>query len=455
MAKINRTVLAIKEALAYGDITPDKGKRTSKRTTAFLLRLFSIVDDVRIQKLIVYPLEYIILIAFLAVLGSADTWQDIADFAEAKAAWLQKFIDVKKYGIPSHDTFRRVFGLIETTQLQDIIINILIENISRIRNSLHIDANESDYRLLCIDGKEENGTGRKYCASHDGKVRNTQTLHVYDATNMVCLASEPIDKKTNEIPTAQKILRTMDLKYTVCTFDALHMQKETLSIIRAQEGHYVGGLKGNQQGLMEEAVSCFTDEICVKLEKSRKVKKPVYIKTQEHTHGQEETREYYIVAAPENKDRAEKWKDLVSFILCKKTMMPDDPEKEKKIEFRYYASDLDDLNVISEAIRLHWSVEEFHWQLDYSFKEDDNSTMDVTAYENLSLLIKMSLHLIQLMKTRSKNVSVRRYRKRFAWNFEDTLEELLMFFDDEALIKVLSDKETESSKKGDSASISQ
>ena len=441
MAKINRTIVALKEALKSGDLKPERGKRTSKRTTSFLLRLFSTVEDVRTQKMIEYPLEYIILIAFLAVLGSANTWQEIADFGNAKKEWLKKFIDVDKYGIPSHDTFCRVFGLIETAQLQDIIVNILIENIGEIRNSLHIDPTEQGYRLLCIDGKEENGTGRKYCASQGGKVRNTQTLHVFDATNMICIASEPIDQKTNEIPIAQKILRTMDLTSTVCTFDALHMQKETLSIIRQKGGHYVGGLKGNQQGLLEEATSRFTVKVCAKLEKSPKVKKPVYVKTTEHAHGQQETREYYLFAAPKNEERAAKWKDLSSFVLCKKTMVPDDPSKTEKVELRYYASDLDDLNVISEAIRMHWAVEEFHWQLDYSFKEDDNSTMDVTAYENLSLLVKMSLHLIQLMKTKAKNVSVGRFRKRFAWNFEETLEELLLFFDDEAILKVIEAKE--------------
>lgn len=440
MAKINRTVVAIKKTLQESNIQPEKGKRTTKTVTKYLVCLFSTIGDVRMKNKIDYPLEYILLIAFLAILGNANTWQEIEDFGKSTSRWLQKFIDVNKYGIPSHDTFRRVFGLIETSELQGIVVDLLIENLKAIRNCFHIDTSKDELRLLCIDGKEENGTGRKFCASKGGKVRNTQTLHIFDATNQVCIASEPIDKKTNEIPTAQAILLTMELKQTLCTFDALHMQRETLRIIREKHGHYVGGLKGNQQGLLEEAQSCFSDEICQKLKDSRENEKLVYLKSVSHNHGQEETREYYFVDAPKNTERDKKWTDINSYVLCIKTMKPDNPKVETKIEYRYYASDLDDLTVISEAILLHWSVEEFHWQLDYSFCEDDNSTMDVTAYENFSLIAKMCLHLIQLMKMKSQNVSVRRFRKKFAWNFEDTLEELLMYFDDNAIIKVLEGK---------------
>lgn len=437
MAKINRTVVAIKNAMKENNLCPQKGKRTTKAATKSLLILFSTIEDVRMQGKIDYPLEYILLIAFLAILGSANTWAEIEDFGKSKKRWLQKFVNVKKYGIPSHDTFRRVFGLIATSELQDIIVDLLIENLKKMRNCFHVDAPDDGYRLLCIDGKEENGTGRKYCASQGKKVRNTQTLHIYDATNQVCIASEPIEKKTNEIPTAQRILKTMELSKTLCTFDALHMQRETLKIIREKHGHYVGGLKGNQQGLLEEAMSCFSDEVCQRLKKSKKKEKPVYIKSVCRAHGQTETREYFLVASPENKERDEKWNSIQSYVLCIKTVEPDNPAEEIKIESRYYTSDLDDLAVISEAILLHWSVEEFHWQLDYSFREDDNSTMDVTAYENFSLIVKMCLHLIQLMKTRSPNTSVKRFRKRFAWNYEDTLEELLSFFDDDAIISVL------------------
>ena len=90
-----------------------------------------------------------------------------------------------------------MFGLIRTKQLEEIIVNLMIKNLALIKKSLHVESNEEGFRLLCIDGKEENGTGRKYSATHDGKVRNLQTLHIYDDTNKICLFSVPIDAKSN------------------------------------------------------------------------------------------------------------------------------------------------------------------------------------------------------------------------------------------------------------------
>jgi len=200
------------------------------------------------------------------------------------------------------------------------------------------------------------------------------------------------------------------------------------------KGHYVGGLKGNQQGLFEEASSCFTETVIQKLRKSRSKKQPVYLKTVEHAHGQEEIREYFLVLTETDTEQSSKWKGLHSFVMCFKTIIPDVPGSDASTEIRYYASDLIDLEVIAEAIRAHWSVEQFHWQLDVSFCQDDNTTMDVTAYNNLSLMNKMALHLIQLMKLLDSKTSVKRMRKRFAWNFEDEMEILLSYLSQDAII---------------------
>lgn len=437
MAKVNRFIVAIKNVLNSNGVELQKGTRTTKSTTRYLLKLFSLIDDPRVPGMIDYPLDYIILIAFLSVLAGANTWMEIQDFGNAKRNWLKKFLDVKKYGIPSHDTFCRVFGLIETNQLQNIIVNVLIENLNLIKSNLHIQEDENSYRLICIDGKEENGTGRRFCKTKGEKVRNTQTLHVYDYTNQVCLVSEAIEKKTNEIPTAQRILRTMDLNNTICTFDALHMQKETIAIIQSKKGHYVGGLKGNQQGLFEEASASFTETVIQQLKKSRRKKQPVYLKTIDHAHGQEEIREYYLVLTNADTEHSSKWQGLRSFVMCIKTVTPDIPGSDSSTEIRYYASDLIELDVIAEAIRAHWSVEQFHWQLDVSFCQDDNSTMNITAYDNLSLMNKMALHLIQLMKLIDSKTSVNRMRKRFAWNFEESMELLLSYLSEEAILNTI------------------
>ena len=131
-----------------------------------------------------------------------------------------------------------------------------MDNLYAIKKALGIK--DDGYRQICVDGKEQKGTGRNY--NSDSKIRNLQTLHIYDASNELCLYSEAISEKTNEIPVAQKALESMDLKECIVTFDALHTQKDTIAIIRERKGEYVGGLKGNQSGLLEEAVSYFNEK---------------------------------------------------------------------------------------------------------------------------------------------------------------------------------------------------
>ena len=446
MSKINRSVAAIKQVFQAGGILLCYGTRTTKRATQYLLNLFSGLHDCRVQGMIQYPLKYIILLAFLAILAGANTWQEIHDFGQAKKAWLKKFLDVKKYDIPSHDTFCRVFGLIEHNQLQSLIVGILIEDLELIKRSIHIEMPEINDRHLCIDGKEATGTGRKYKGPSKAKVNNINTLHIYDSSNQICLFSEIIDDKTNEIPVAQEILQTIDLKNTICTFDALHMQRKTIEIIHSNHGHYVGGLKGNQARLHEVAEASFSDEVINKLRHLRRVKKPVYIHECEQSHGNLAVAwEYFLIPAPQN-ELTEQWSGISSFIMCKKYIHPKNPEEEVRTETRYYASDLLELEVIAEAIRSHWLVEEFHWHLDVSFSEDENSTMNKNAFENLSLVIKLCLHLFLLIKTLKTRVSVRRLRLQAAWNIEQTLEEMLTYFDVETITQTLANANVLSKK---------
>lgn len=239
MAKINHIILEYKDTITRSGISPDA--KPPKVVLRRFVRLFRNVDDSRIASMTDYPLVEILLIAFLAILANASTWNEIMLFGRSKQRWLKKFIPLK-HGIPSHDTFRRVFSLIDSDSLQGATVGFLMENMDAIRRSLGLSLD--GYRLICIDGKEENGTGRKYGTWE--AVRNLQTLHVYDASNSICLCSCPIDSKTNEIPVAQDALGNLNLKDCIVTFDALHTQKDTITVIAGQKGDYVGGLKGNQ-----------------------------------------------------------------------------------------------------------------------------------------------------------------------------------------------------------------
>lgn len=427
MAKINGFLASYSDNIKELGITYDENTKPPKSVINRFVRLFKDVEDERYQGMIDYPLIEIILIAFLAVLGNASTWSEIEMFGKAKERWLKKFIHLKN-GTPSHDTFRRVFSLIDTQQLQEATVAFLIENIQAIKKSL--PQNKDTYRLICVDGKEQRGTGRK--GSYSGDIRNLQTLHIYDASNEICIYSEAIDTKTNEIPVAQKALEKMQLKGCIVTFDALHMQKDTVAIIRNEKGDYVGGLKGNQVGLMEEAADYFRDSELLAFYKE----KGDYYQTLEKAHGQSETREYYLVR-PSKRAIVKEWSGLKAFICCKKTMT-NIHTGEKKSETRYYAASIDDVELCAQAIRGHWGVENnLHWHLDYTMREDENTTMDRNAFNNLSLLNKMALSLFKLVKPLVKTPSMRVLRKQFGWDIEGYLSILLNCFDNSTIAEAM------------------
>lgn len=422
MAKINNTILEYKECLASSGITP--GSRPPKAVLRRFVRLFKNVEDSRMDSMIDYPLVEVLLITFLAVLANASTWAEIASFGETKKRWLKKFIPLKN-GIPSHDTFRRVFSLMDSDSLQKATVSFLMENMAAIRRSLGLPLD--GYRLICVDGKEQRGTGRKY--GTDEVVRNLQTLHVYDATHSICLYSCPIDSKTNEIPVAQKALRGLSLKGCIVTFDALHTQKATIQVIAEQKGEYVGGLKGNQSGLLEAVASRFTDE----KKKSIAKKGTECYETSEKSHNQVERRRYYRLPANCGKDE---WEKLRSFVCYEKYTYNIVTGKENH-ECRFYISSLSDIQLIAEAIRGHWSVENrLHWHLDYSFSEDSQTTMDKQAFQNLSLINKLVLSLCKMAQPVMTG-SIRSIRLRFSWELEDQLAFLLNTFDDTAIKKYL------------------
>jgi len=418
MAKINHFIIEYTDSINQAGVSTGNGM-PPKAVIRRFLRMFREVDDIRIQTMIDYPLEEIILIAFLAVLGNASNWAEMERFGKHKERWFKKFITLKN-GIPSHDTFRRVFSLIDTKQLQDVTIAFLLKNLHEIKRALNIK--DDGYRQICVDGKEQRGTGRKYQC--EDKVRNLQTLHVYDASNALCLYSQAINKKTNEIPVAQDILKEMNLKDCIVSFDALHMQKDTVAIIRDQKGHYIGGLKGNQSNLQEEAADYFKEEELLSFYRQ----KGDFYETIEKAHGHIEKRTFYLVKAMKRKE-TKAWKGLKSFI-CYVKEVQDLSGKGKKTEIRYYATSLEDVELCAQAIRGHWAVENnLHWHLDYSLNEDNNTTMDKTAFHNYSLINKMVLSLCKLAKPIIGSPSIRILRKELGWGYEESVAAILSSFD--------------------------
>ena len=425
MARVNTFILEYGERLKAGvDLNTT---RPPKKTMQRFIRFLRPVTDERLAGMIDYPLHEIVVIVFIATLGGASTWHDMEQFGYAYEKWFRKFLRLAN-GIPSHDTFRRVFGLIKTEQLEAATVGFIADVLTRLKTVLKL--NNTDVRHICVDGKESRGTGRKRDTSE--AVRNLQTLHIYDNSHGICLYSRQIENKTNEIPVAQSILGSMDLRGSIVTFDAMNTQKKTIAIIREQKGDYIGALKGNHEIMDGEVRDYFTSARCEQI----RVKGVDYYRSSEKAHNQAETREFFLTRQVSWFQDLDQWSGLKSFICYKKKMVNLVTWLETTEE-RFYIASVTDVALCADAIRGHWGVESLHWHLDVSFSEDDNTTMDRQAFSNLSLINKMCLSLLKLCKPLFKNSSVRSMRKLFGWKMAESLAVVLGFFSDEELLDAI------------------
>ena len=426
MGKIGNPLLLYSEIIQTADITLDRSM-PPKKTIKRFIHYMKPIEDVRLDGMIHYPLPEILTLSFLAVLAGADTWSSIQMFAVTKHKWLKKVLPLKN-GIPSHDTFRRVFGLIDPIAFGTATVAFLVERMQAIKKALPMQ--EPSLRQLCVDGKEKRGSGRKHNTSEE--VRNLQTLHIYDASHGICLVSAPIESKTNEIPVAQKYLEVLQLKDCVVTFDSMNTQKDTISVISEKGGDYLGALKGNHPSLHAELDLFFTKEKCQAI----KEQSLHFYATTEKSHNQIEQRKFYLASDIQWFADRKLWKKLKSFI-CYELTTENLITGKKTYERRYYISSLKDVITCAQAIRGHWAVESFHWMLDVHFGDDDNTTIDKNAAHNLGSLNKMVLTLYKLVQPFSKKVSIRGIRQNFGWDFEMQVAQLLLLFDEDFLANTL------------------
>lgn len=402
----------------------DLGNETRIRILKKILKLFGDVPDCRVQGRITYRLNEIILMLFLATLAGSESCLGAQDFWGANDRLYRRLFG--KETIPSHDTFRRILGLIKSDELNSLLVNILLNSDSAIRKALKLPAPQK--KIVSVDGKQLRGTGRK--ADTVEEVKDLQILNVYEQDSQTCLFSEAIESKTNEIPHAQQILSRMNLKDTVVTFDAMHMQTRTIGIIAEAGGDYMGGLKGNQGKASEFARALFIQE---NLEKLKGID-GCYHMTSEISHNQLEQRSFYLypLTASEKKGLFSDWRKVHALLCMAKTMRHNITGKETD-EVRYYLTSLKDIGDAAHCIRAHWNIENgLHWNLDTVFREDYLALSDRTAALNQSILNKACLSLYKKMSDLiggTQKISKKRLRKIFGWNFNDAMSQALTLMD--------------------------
>ena len=357
-----------------------------------LFEHFEELPDPRIDRKKCHFLIDILFISICAVICGATIFVDMYDFGCAKIDWLREHLDLEN-GIPSHDTFRRVFSLIEPGGFMKCFMS-WTQAISEAVNG----------DIIAFDGK----TLRHSFDTATG-LGAIHVMNAWSSENDFCLAQMKVDGKSNEITAMPAMLKLMNIRGSVITADALNCQKDIASQIVDQAGDYVLALKGNHQHLYEDTKLFFDDAICDGFDVPY-----ASFEQDDYGHGRTENRRYFFVGVDRldflrNKDE---WKGLKSIACVQSRRCINDSES---IEMRYFISSLDNITKIARSIRHHWNVEnKLHWVMDMDFDEDACRVRLDHAPENFALIRQIAHNLIK--QESSKRVSVRRKINKAGWD---------------------------------------
>jgi predicted transposase YbfD/YdcC len=356
-------------------------------TTPSLLEYFADLPDPRIDRCKEHELIDIITIAILATICGAEHFTEMETFGQAKHDWLKTFLALKN-GIPSHDTFARVFARLRPAAFQE-----------RFARWVQAVRTATDDEVIGIDGK----TARR---SHD-KGAGLGPLHLvsaWAARNRLVLGQIKVDEKSNEITAVPELLRLLEIKGCIVTVDALNTQKEIAHEIREQGADYVMALKQNHPILRTEVEGIF-EAVCEDDNVDDSISTSESL---ERHHGRTETRRCWSVEAPSWLTGFSEWRDLHSLILVESTR---EIKEQGTTELRYYLSSLPpNAERAAKAVREHWGVENsLHWVLDVAFHEDDSRVRVGHAPENLALVRKITHNLLQQEKTFKRGVKTKRF----------------------------------------------
>ncbi len=364
-----------------------------------LAACFTGLEDPRETRRCDHQLIDILVIAVCAVIACAESWEDIELYGRSKQAWLETFLALPN-GIPSHDTFRRVFMLLDPDAFEACF--------ARWAHSL---MGKVGREVVAIDGKTVRRSGSR---RHDHG-----PLHLVSAwasDQGLVLGQREVDSKSNEITAVPELLDTLHLDGCIVTLDAMGCQKDIAARIRAEGADYLLVLKADHGRAFEAAHEHFERSCFGRGSGGR----PVFDAFDE-SHGRPVRRRVFVDPAAKDLEPLHGWPDL-SMVLAVETIRGVNGTGKVEAEIRYFLTSCgDDPAVLVRAIRRHWSVENaLHWVLDVIFREDDSRVRDRTAARNFALLRKIALNLVA--RDRSGRSSLRGRRKRAAWNDDYMLQ---------------------------------
>lgn len=358
-----------------------------------LVEHFAVLEDPRCAGKVEHRLTDILVIAVCAVIACAESWDDIALYGRNKVDWLRSFLDLGN-GIPSHDTFRRVFMLIDPDAFEACF--------AAWAQSF---AGAFDREVVAIDGK----TLRR---SFDrGRARGP--LHLVSAWASgqgLVLGQREVDDKSNEITAIPALLDTLALANSIVTLDAMGCQTNIASRILERGADYLLVLKANHDTAFT-AVQEHCDQHCFA---RTATDKPVF-DAFDDSHGRLVRRRVFVCPEAATLPALRPWPGLRT-VLAVESIRGVNGSGKVEAEIRYFlASGRDDPMVLVQALRRHWTIENgLHWVLDVTFREDESRVRNRTGARNLAILRKIAINLIG--RDRTTRASMRARRKQAAWN---------------------------------------
>lgn len=362
------------------------------------------IKDPRVERTKLHSLRDILVIAVCGTICGADNWEEIAEFGESKREWFATFLELEN-GIPSHDTFRRVFILLDNVELKTLFVEWVSSAV-----------NLSKGKLVNIDGKNLLGSKEP--------IKGKKALNVvsaWAAEQAVVLGQVRCEEKSNEITAIPELLKILNLEGCIVTIDAMGCQTEIVEEIINQGADYVISLKGNQ-GNLHEDIKDYLD--WAERIKFKEIKYDYFETGLEKDHGRIEQRRCWVTEEIEWIESKDKWKNLKSIVMV-------EAEREviggkTSIERRYFISSLEaNAELALKCVRGHWGIEnQLHWCLDIGFREDNNRVREAKSAENLTTLRHIGINLLKQEKSSKRGIEGK--RKKAGWD-ESYLLKVLQF----------------------------
>lgn len=350
---------------------------------------FKQVPDHRIDRNKLHPVEEILLITLCGTIAGCDGWEDIELFGKTKLDELKAYLPFNN-GAPSDDTLRRFFEILNP----DIFEACFVKWVKAFGVCL-------EDKVIAIDGK----TSRR---SFDRARKAMHMVSAFASESGITLGQQKVDEKSNEITAIPDLLDALDVKGAIITIDAMGCQKNIARKITAKEADYLFSLKGNQGNLHD-------DVRCVFEHPARALTYHHYSET-DKGHGRIETRQCTVTEDIQwLKERYPDWQSVQTIAEITSTRIQGDKVSTEK---RYYISSLPaDPKKVLYVTRAHWGIEnKLHWTLDVCFGDDQSRIRKGHAPENMAVIKKAVLNLLQLAKKAQPRLSIRKMRKLAGWD---------------------------------------